>query len=373
MNEVKKILSKENISIQEIIFLAKLKSNFIKWSIIVFIILAIVITFTTEDEYTATSKFLLESQGDGGGNQLRGLAGLAGVNLPQLGGQEFNSITPDLYPMIAASDYFLLRVSNREYVLESGEKTTLTSFFSNFKSGSIFKRMKKAILRTPSLISNAFSKEQSIAANSDPQNKNDLFEESQELNFNQMAFYSLLERNSINELKSRVKIQFENKILTVEIKMPESGLSAQVNKVIIDQFIKYITDYQTNKKTKNLLFLESRVEEAQSNFISAQMQLANFRDKNFGIISQSEKSKEERLTAEFNLAFNLYNSIALEYEKAKIQLQNEIPVFTIFEPVTPPNKPSEPIFLKNLLIFTLGGFVFGSFLALGSIFLDYLK
>lgn len=373
MNEIKKILSKENLSVKEIIYLIRIKSNFIKWSVIVFILLAIIITFTTKDEYTAKSKFLLESSGEGGNNQLRGLAGLAGVNLPQLGGQEVNSITPDLYPIIAASDYFLLRVSNLEYTLESGEKITLTSFFSNFKSGSIFKRMIKSIRRIPSLILNALSMKEVEVTNSDSQKKPDLFEESVESDFNQIAFYSPLEKNSIGELKSRVMIQFENKILTVETKMPESGLSAQVNKVIIDQFIKYITDYQTNKKSKNLLFLESRVEEAQNNFINAQMQLANFRDKNFGIISQSEKSKEERLTAEFNLAFNLYNSLALEYEKAKIQLQNETPVFTVFEPVTPPTKPSEPNFFMNLIIFALAGFVMGGFLAVGSVFYDYIK
>ncbi|MFD2203532.1 hypothetical protein [Shivajiella indica] len=373
MNEVKKILSKENLSIKEIIYLTKIKSNFIKWSVIVFILLAIIITFTTKDEYTSTSKFLLESSGEGGNNQLRGLAGLAGVNLPQLGSQDVNVITPDLYPIIAASDYFLLRVSNFEYTLESGEKTTLTLFFSDFKSGSIFKRMKKSISRFPSLISNVLSRKNSKGANLDSQKDQSLMEGFEELEFNQIAFYSPFERNSISELKSRVLITFENKILTVETKMPEPGLSAQVNKVIIDQFVKYVTDYHTKKKVKNLQFLESRVKETENNFINAQMQLANFRDKNFGIVSQSEKTKEEKLVAEFNLAFNLFNSISLEYEKAKIQLQNEIPVFTIFEPVTPPNKPSEPIFFRNLFIFTLGGFVFGSFLALGSVFYDYLK
>jgi uncharacterized protein involved in exopolysaccharide biosynthesis len=373
MNQVKTLLQKENLTIQEIIYLLKLKFSYVKWSLIVFVFFAMIVTFTTKDEYTATSKFLLESSGDGGNNQLRGLAGLAGVNIPQLGNQEVNTITPDLYPIIAASDYFLLRVSNLEYTLKSGEKTTLTSFFSEFKSGSIFKRMKKAIFRIPSLISNALSKKEAKDTNSHSQNNPDLMEVTEELDFNQIAFYSPLEKNSIGELKSRVLIQYENKILAVETKMPESGLSAQVNKVIIDQFVKYITDYQTKKKSKNLMFLESRVEEAQSNFISSQMQLANFRDKNFGIISQSEKSKEERLTAEFNLAFNLYNSLALEYEKAKIQLQNETPVFTVFEPVTPPTKPSEPNFFMNLVIFTLAGFVLGAFLAVGSIFYDYIK
>lgn len=373
MNDVKIILSKENLSFQEIIFLAKLKSNFIKWSIIVFIMLAIVITFTTEDEYTATSKFLLESQGEGGGNQLRGLAGLAGVNLPQLGGQDLNTITPDLYPMIASSDYFLLRVSNREFVSESGEKTSLTTFFSKFKSGNIFTRMKKSISRIPSLIVNTFLKKhiEDISTVSQKDISSDL--ENSSLGFNQINIYSHFEKNAISELKSRVLIQFENKIMTVETKMPESGLSAQVNTVIIDQFVKYVTDYQTKKKSTNLQFLKSRVEETQRNFLNTQMQLANFRDKNFGIVSQSEKTKEERLTTEFNLAFNLYNSLLLEYEKAKIELQNETPIFTVFEPVTLPNKPSEPNLLINLLIFTLGGFVFGSFLAIGSIFFDYLK
>ena len=373
MNEVKKILSKENLTIQDIKYLIKLKSSLIKWSVIIFILLAIIITFTTKDEYTATSKFLLESSGEGGNNQLRGLAGLAGVNLSQLGSQDVNIITPDLYPIIATSNYFLLRISNYEYTLESGRKTTLTSFFSDFKSGSIFKRMKKSILRIPSLISNFQSIKSESQTNSDSIKNSRMLEGSDELEFNQITFYSLSEKSSISELKSRVFIQFENKIMTVETKMPEPGLSAQVNKVIIDEFVKYVTEYHTKKRVKNLKFLESRVKETENNFINAQMQLANFRDKNFGIVSQSEKTKEEKLVAEFNLAFNLYNSIALEYEKAKIQLQNEMPVFTIFEPVTPPIKPSEPIFLRNLFIFTLGGIVFGGFIALWSIFFDYLK
>lgn len=369
MNEVKKLISKENLTLQEIFTLIKMKFYFIRWSLIIFILIGILITVTTKDEYTATSKFLLESQGGSGQNQLRGLAGLAGVNLSQMGAQELNILTPDLYPVIASSDYFLLRVSNFEYTLESGQKKKLSDFFSDYSNDNLFITLKNFISNSISKIGNVFKRKK---VNSNLKEVSETKVDSI-ANFNQIIFYSSDEKNSIRELNARVLLQYDNKILTVETKMPEAGISAELNKVIIDQFVNYITDYQTNKKSKNLQFLESRVEEAQSKFINVQMQLASFRDKNFGIISQSEKTKEERLVAEFNLAFNLYNSLALEYEKAKIQLQNETPVFTVFEPVTIPNKPSEPNLIRNLVIFSLAGFVMGCFLAIGSIFYDYLK
>jgi uncharacterized protein involved in exopolysaccharide biosynthesis len=373
MNEIKKIMSKDNLSLHDMVFLVKLKKKYIKWSVISFILLSLIISITTKNEFTAKSKFLLESTTDGANNQLRGLAGLAGVNLPQMGSQEINVFTPDLYPSIASSDYFLSRVSNTEYSLESGEKVTLPDYFLTFESGSIFKRTGRKLVRLPKMIKGFFSSDDSQMENEKFVKSNEGNELDLMMEFNQIANYSPKEINAINELRSRILIEYENKILNVETKMPEPALSANVNKEIIDQFVKYITEYQTKKKSRNLKFLESRVEESQNNFLAAQMELAKFRDKNFGIVSQSEKTKEERLTAEFNIAFNIYNSLALEYEKAKIQLQNETPVFTIFEPVTTPNKPSEPNFIRNLIIFTLGGFVLGGFLTVGSIFYDYLK
>ncbi len=65
------------------------------------------------------------------------------------------------------------------------------------------------------------------------------------------------------------------------------------------------------------------------------------------------------MSAEFNLAFNIYNKLAQQLEQLKIQLKKETPLFTEFEPVTIPLDKSEPSIPGIIVKYIALGIVFG--------------
>ena len=60
------------------------------------------------------------------------------------------------------------------------------------------------------------------------------------------------------------------------------------------------------------------------------------------MISRQAMTKEEQLQLEFNLTFNIYNTLKQELEQSTIQLKRETPVFTIMEKASVPLGPSKP-------------------------------
>jgi uncharacterized protein involved in exopolysaccharide biosynthesis len=68
------------------------------------------------------------------------------------------------------------------------------------------------------------------------------------------------------------------------------------------------------------------------------------------------QTEMERLSNNYNLAYNIYSELAKQLEQARIQVKEDTPVFTIIEPVSVPlvrSKPKRPMILIIWLF--LGG------------------
>ena len=68
---------------------------------------------------------------------------------------------------------------------------------------------------------------------------------------------------------------------------------------------------------------------------------------------------EQRLQSEFDLSYSLYNTLARRLQEAKIQVQEQTPVFRIHEPATIPGKPAQPRAVRMLIGSLFVGFFFG--------------
>ena len=127
----------------------------------------------------------------------------------------------------------------------------------------------------------------------------------------------------------------------------------------------YVIDYRTEKAMNNLEFIEEQFEEARENFLAKQDSLAAFQDRNVDVATSRMAAVEQRLQSEYELAFTLYNTLARRLQEAKIQVQEETPVFRVHEPAIVPNTPSEPDAIR-----VIGGSVFvGLFLGVAFIYL----
>ncbi|MDZ7717087.1 MAG: hypothetical protein U5J95_12840 [Balneolaceae bacterium] len=78
------------------------------------------------------------------------------------------------------------------------------------------------------------------------------------------------------------------------------------------------------------------MEEARKRFEQAQQQLAEFRDSNINLATAKAQSREQELQSQYDLTFNLYNSLSQRLEQAKLDLQEETPVLTVLQPVSVP-------------------------------------
>ena len=349
----KEIFNKKEINLRELVSYFIERRTIIYWSILIMVLLGSIRFFTTPKVYESVSTKLteVESENQSGLSQLSSLANLSGINLP-IGGQN-SSISPEMYPEIISSKPFLLELIDEKFYFKTKKDSLfLKDYLVEEYSSRPFNVIFGTISSVPSWFISLFS------SDDEPESTvvNSAVTENGKSNY---LIYSNEEDLASELLKGSIKIDDEGNLITLSVKMPEAMIAAELNNIIYDKIVKYVTDYKTRKLKVNLTFIEERTRESETNFIKSQMKLASFRDKNQGIISQQVKSTEEQLEAEFNIAYNVYNSMMQELETSKIQLKKETPIFSEFAAATVPNNPSNSTFFKTLIIFSFLGIIVG--------------
>jgi uncharacterized protein involved in exopolysaccharide biosynthesis len=161
--------------------------------------------------------------------------------------------------------------------------------------------------------------------------------------------------HAIELMKKRISIEIKDKSCIVKVKMEDPFISAVTSKLVLEKLINYITLYKTNKIQTNLIYLEKRYAESEIKYKIAQQNLASFKDRNLGLIFQSNQAAEQTLNNELNVAFNIFNQFSIQLEQARVDLKKETPMFTILEPISIQNTPSEPTLTTLLIKYFLGG------------------
>ena len=131
----------------------------------------------------------------------------------------------------------------------------------------------------------------------------------------------------------------------------------------IRELTEYLTEYRTEKVLRDLTFVEEQLATAEVRFEAAQLALAEFRDSNQGNLSARAQTDEQRLNSEYQIAFNLYNSLTQQYEEAKLKVQETTPVFKTLEPVQVPvndETSGAMIFIVFIMLSSIGsiGWIF---------------
>lgn len=304
------------------------------------LLLGALIAFTTPKEYQSSSYILLESEGSGSQlGQMGALAGLAGINMSQLQSNQM-ALTSEIFPDVIHSRDFLREISKEKFKFESksGQELSLEEYYFEEQPSNVVKKTLNFIINLPAMIVGWF-------ANPDPLPSN--LAESMEKQEDYLSLNSQ-ELYAVGELKKRILIEQKGKLIRLNVSLPEPLIAAQVNAMVLDRLIAYVTEYKVGRQRRNIEFIEERVLETEKKFNEAQMRLASFRDSNQGLISQRARTKEEQLEFEFNIAYNVYNSLKQELEQSAIQLKKETPIFTVLEKAAIPlgsSKPNKPLIL----------------------------
>ena len=307
----------------------------------VFIVLGLVIAFTSPVEYEASCKLLPESQEGSMPNLggLGGLAGLAGIDLGSM--SQTGVLSPQLYPEIVSSLPFILEVMNDTIYFEKENiRTTPFLYFKEIQKPSFFGYIAKYTIGLPGLIKKLITSDPIIP------NKNS-------------EFIRLTKEDwkIIEKFKERISISLndETGIVFISVEMPDPYAAAQLSKRIELMVTEAVTKYKTDKAQNNLSFVEETFREAKSEFKSVQLKLAKITDRNKNVSSALAEIELRNVENEYNLTFEVYKGLATQVEQAKIKLKEETPVFTVLEPVRIPEDKSKPKRGLVLIAFSIIG------------------
>ncbi|WP_164675074.1 Wzz/FepE/Etk N-terminal domain-containing protein [Anditalea andensis] len=324
------------------------KKRILLFTLLAFLFGGILLALTSPVEFESSAITISETEeGMGGLGQLGGLAGMAGINLPMNNTQK-TTFSLEMYPDLVKSRSFLNPLLSEEFFFETmGKNMTIKEYYLQERPGNIFSKFFGLVFSIPSRLWNIFSVSQESTIE-DVQGNN-------EENFLRV---SSSDEYVISQLRKRISIDIDKRFMTLRVKSPEPLISAKLNNIVLDKLIVYATNYKTEKQRNNLEFIEDRTKEAEQNFKQSQLTLASFRDANQGMISQRARTREEFLQAEFNISFNVYNTLKQEVEQTRIQLKKDTPIFTTFEPAAVPlgkASPNTPLIL--IISIFLGLFV----------------
>ena len=132
---------------------------------------------------------------------------------------------------------------------------------------------------------------------------------------------------------------------------------------VVTTLTRYVTDYRTRKVKNDREFIEGLHAEAGIKYKHAQQTLAAYRDRNQNVVQSAARTEGESLKAEYDLAVNVYTSLSQLLEQAKINVQENTPVFTMIDPPSDASRTGSrsTIFLIMVFLGILAGMgiVFG--------------
>lgn len=296
---------------------------------IVGVLLGISLALFIPKEYvsfaTLMPEYNTESASGGASRLLQQYGGLIGLS----GGtynSASNAIRVDLYPEIVASLSFQDKLARQEFYFSEYDTTvSIYKYYLDIKSAGFFGTLSKYTIGLPGVIKKSIKGEEDKSSIGSVKN-------------DEIVRLSKRQMDIINILRERVTVNLneESGIISVSAKMSDPELAAEVAKFTVEELTSYLTDYRTEKVQRDLDYIEEQLQTAEERFEVTQFTLAEFRDSNQGTLTARARTEEQRLNSEYDVAFNVYNTLTQQYEEAKLKVQEETPVFKVLQPVQVP-------------------------------------
>ncbi len=291
--------------------------------------------------------------------QYQGLLGLQ----PQT--QQRDELSVNLYPEIVESLPFLVELVQQEIYFEEYDRTiTIYDYFNEVREQTMMQKAGAFLwdmtFGLPRTIAGLFRSSSESGEFSDNFN----FEQFLDLETPQKITPRLRKAMEGISNWTTVRIEPQTGFIQIGVSMPEARASAEAVNVVKEQLTRYVTEYRIEKAVQDLEYIQGQFETAEEQYQQAQEELAEFMDRNINLSTARSQMMEQRLQSRYNHTYDVYNSLAMRLEEARIKVQEETPVFRIYEPVTISSRPSEP----NAKRIFFGSAFLGLFFGIGSIY-----
>ena len=313
---------------------------------VVFMVIGVLVALFSPKEYSAGCTMVPQVGDKKASGGLSGLASMVGINLGSMGGGEV--LAPTIYPKILASVPFKKELMATPLKFEEYEQPiTLFDYYTKdeYKKFSLFGVVKKYTIGLPGVIIGAIRGEDTTQIMAEQGS----------------AIQSLSkDEKDVAEILDRIvslNVNDKDGYVQLSASLPEPLAVAQLAQQAQKLLQEYITRFKIEKVQSNLDFVQKQYDKAKERYEVRQDELAKFRDANKGFVSAVAKTREDMLTNEYNLAYNVYSELAKQLEQAEIAVNETTPILTVVEPVVVPVERSKPKRGLICVLFTfLGGF-----------------
>jgi uncharacterized protein involved in exopolysaccharide biosynthesis len=360
---LKSIFSQEEINVTKLFSLVKfsiwLNRKIITLVVIIMTLLGTLKYLLTPVEYESKATIIINSSPSS--NNLGNLGSLIGINIPA--NQDANNILgQDMYKDILSSDAFLNEVVVEKLPIDTISKQMLTieSYLQNTSPRNLFEILtnKENKIKPTAVFKNLALKDTLDVLDKNNYGKilnnitpNILFTS----NVPPVVNIESARSSSISNIKNRIKLEIKDRNCIISVTMADKYLSALTCQVVLKKLTEYITYYKTQKQIDNISFIQIRFNEAKTKYEETQKKLANYKDNSLGMIFQSAQTREQILSNEMSVAFNIYNQLSVQLELSKLELKKETPVFSFLEPIKIPESSTSGNYFKKLFLFLLIG------------------
>ena len=321
-------------------------------ALLVFVLTILVVIFIP-NRFEAGAVILPKAGGASQLDRLGGLASLAGVNLSSMVG-ETSELPPDVYPALVYSYLNVKKLMEAEYNFKGvSHSMSFYEWFIGDSVSSFSDKMARYTIRLPWTIMDALKKEPGLVEAGTDQSD--------------LILISKREAKVLKEVRSMIDVDVDSKtgLVSLRVEAEEPLLAAQMAQLAVGQLQEAIVRHQTSQVANNLAFVEERLKEQREELREAQKVYFEFLDANRNRVAERSDLRQRELNDAYNLAVQLYQSLAEQVEQARIAVKRETPAFSIIEPVS---VPSEKFFPRRSLVAALGflgGVLLGLFWVLG--------
>ena len=301
----------------------------------------VVYALSQPNEYTSSTTFIpqLSSGVKTGGSSLSGLASLAGINIGSM--ESSSEFPPTLYPQVVNGVPFRVELLSNKITFKNELVVVKDYFLENKSSFNILRTIKKYTIGLPSLILSLFKNQKEYT------NQSKIYSITEE----DKGLFQILENNlslSINEKEGFITISYTDN---------NKNVAAQVTQIAQNLLQEKIIEFK-NKSSKEMLdFATKQYSYKKESYEKLQDERAVFVDKNINISSSLFQNKLSRLESEVNISESIVQQLASQVEQAKLQVNEDTPVFTTIKPVTIPFERSAPKRSLIVIVFVFLGLV----------------
>ncbi|TVQ64905.1 MAG: hypothetical protein EA360_11290 [Balneolaceae bacterium] len=166
--------------------------------------------------------------------------------------------------------------------------------------------------------------------------------------------------NILQLIGSRINTESEGSLIKATFRLPDPVAAAEANAIFIEKIQEYLIEQRIEKAKRNLDFALTLSKEAHERLNQASLDVANYVDANPGNLTALATIELDRLIAERDRLSSVYGSALIKVEDARMRVQEDTPVFILFQkPLLPNSRVAlSPLFLLGFIFlgFTLGVF-----------------